>query len=431
MAYAEQLKSGQWRGRYRNAAGKLCTAPNTYPNKRMAIKAAENLETDVRRNVWTDPRAGHILYSTWVEEWWQKYRVGEESSNATARGRLDSILLPTWGNVHLDEIDHPGVQAWVNRIKAGAAARTVKAHYDLLSASLSAAVIAKRIPANPCKGVKLPTPPVGLETYYTLDQFNAIAEQIERRSGRPDRVVSEVLFWTGLRWGEAAGLHVASVDLAAGAIDVVAAMVEVPPRRRIVKAYPKGKRRRTVGIPQPLLPLFAEHLDALAKAKTCGFEHAEGKCRGGLVFRHWQPVEQRSHKPRPDEPGMISRHHYAHFVWHRAREAADEAAQASGGEVPYGRPHDLRHSHASYLAQAGITLTEIQEQLGHESITTTQRYAHLCKTTTRARIMGVLDHTGGLRAVPGVEQNVEQISRQHPSTEVHSGQGGATESPAV
>ena len=40
--------------------------------------------------------------------------------------------------------------------------------------------------------------------------------------------------------------------------------------------------------------------------------------------------------------------------------------------------HDLRHTHASYLAQNGATLLEIAEALGHSQIQVTMRYAHLC-----------------------------------------------------
>jgi integrase len=39
--------------------------------------------------------------------------------------------------------------------------------------------------------------------------------------------------------------------------------------------------------------------------------------------------------------------------------------------------HDLRHSNASFLAQGGATLLEIGSTLGHKSVATTKRYAHL------------------------------------------------------
>lgn len=39
--------------------------------------------------------------------------------------------------------------------------------------------------------------------------------------------------------------------------------------------------------------------------------------------------------------------------------------------------HSLRHTHASWLAQSGVDILYIKEQLGHKKIETTMRYAHL------------------------------------------------------
>ncbi len=39
--------------------------------------------------------------------------------------------------------------------------------------------------------------------------------------------------------------------------------------------------------------------------------------------------------------------------------------------------HDLRHSFASFMVNAGRSLYEVQKILGHTQIKTTQRYAHL------------------------------------------------------
>lgn len=58
--------------------------------------------------------------------------------------------------------------------------------------------------------------------------------------------------------------------------------------------------------------------------------------------------------------------------WNTARNAAGL------GDV---RIHDLRHSFASFLVNAGRSLYEVQKILGHTQIKTTQRYAHLSQDT--------------------------------------------------
>ncbi len=45
--------------------------------------------------------------------------------------------------------------------------------------------------------------------------------------------------------------------------------------------------------------------------------------------------------------------------------------------------HDLRHTFAARLLQAGVDLYKISKLLGHKDITVTQRYAHHCPDSLR------------------------------------------------
>ena len=60
------------------------------------------------------------------------------------------------------------------------------------------------------------------------------------------------------------------------------------------------------------------------------------------------------------------------YAWNTARKRAG---------LEDVRIHDLRHSFASFLVNAGRSLYEVQRLLGHTQIKTTQRYAHLSHDT--------------------------------------------------
>jgi site-specific recombinase XerD len=53
--------------------------------------------------------------------------------------------------------------------------------------------------------------------------------------------------------------------------------------------------------------------------------------------------------------------------------------------------HDLRHSFASAAISAGMTLAQIGELLGHQTPTTTHRYAHLMEEAANAAANATAD----------------------------------------
>jgi len=65
------------------------------------------------------------------------------------------------------------------------------------------------------------------------------------------------------------------------------------------------------------------------------------------------------------------------YSWDKARIQAG---------MPDLRVHDLRHSFASFLVNAGRSIYEVKELLGHADIKTTSRYAHLSQESLKAAV---------------------------------------------
>ena len=52
-------------------------------------------------------------------------------------------------------------------------------------------------------------------------------------------------------------------------------------------------------------------------------------------------------------------------------------------------PHSLRHSYATHLIEAGVSILDVQKILGHGSILTTVRYTHLTTASNEATIVRI------------------------------------------
>ncbi|WP_159794522.1 tyrosine-type recombinase/integrase [Puerhibacterium puerhi] len=354
MAWVRQSSSGKWMAKYRDADGRERTAPGSpFTHKKAAERAAAAAERDARSLGWRDPEAAGRTWGEWCDEWWPTRRRAA-STMATDAGRIEKILRPRWGDVRLVDITRQEVKAWAAELAAYTdadgvertrAAATVKAIVNLLSVSLAAAVDAEILPTNPAMRLALPGTPPGAERYLTREEFDAICEHLDG----PYLAMTLLLVGTGLRWGEAAGLHRARVDARRGVVHVIEAWSD---KGRHMKPYPKGRRKRQVPIPE-WVDLSA--LEQPARGRTCGYRHVEGACVGPLLITMPSGAQVE----------------YAQYAkaFRRALALAD---------VGHARVHDLRHTYASWLLQSGrVSLAEVGKLLGHVSPLTTQRYAHL------------------------------------------------------
>ena len=197
-----------------------------------------------------------------------------------------------------------------------------------------AAVDQELLPTNPAVGIKLPSPPPAVERFLTRAEYSAIREQLPTAR---DQAIADSLVSTGVRWGEATGAHEARLDRRRGVLQVVEAWAEQAGK---MKAHPKGRRIRDVPVPSWLLDTWHD-LSRDSTVKSCGYEHAGVRCRSGLLLA--------------TATGSVL---YS-SNWRRVWDGA-----VTGAGVGHVRPHDLRHTHASWLLQDGVSLAEVGRLLG-------------------------------------------------------------------
>lgn len=354
MAWSEKLPSGRYRGVYRDGAGRRRSA-GVFSHKAKAEREAGALEVEARKHRWRDPEAYKRPWSEWADEWLRGRQV-EASSAQTDASRRRKHLDPRWADVPIGSITRHDVKVWAADMRAaGVGASTVQRAVHLFSASLNAAVDAEVLPANPAARIKLDKGAQAAERFLTHEEYDAIHEQLPSTG---DQLVVDLLTHTGLRWGEMAGLHWSRVDLGRGVIRVVETFDHVSNR---MKPYPKGKRSRDVPIAEELHAVLAERRRALGAGSSCEVTHTAGICRSGLVVTTGggRPLRNSNWSP----------------TWRAAVEHAG---------VGHVRIHDLRHTYASWLLQAGIPLAEVGRLMGHVSTATTAKYAHLAELPSQA-----------------------------------------------
>lgn len=283
----------------------------------------------------------------------------DDRTKADYRNMLARHVYPRIGHLPVTQVDRFAVATVAQALIAqGKAPKTIANVHGLLSSVLADAALDGLISRNPAVGA-LPTLPdvKGEEmVFLTGPEFAHLASELPEGLGRD---LATLLVGTGLRWSEATALQVRDVDL----LGTRQLHVRRAWKRRdnlFVLGEPKTKRsRRSLDLSPELVDLLAGWVAA--------------KDPGEYVFTtdHGHPVRHSNYYNRLWRPAL------ARAARCDAHRDAAAPCGCPGTLTKRPRIHDLRHTHASWLIDAGINLPEIQRRLGHESIqTTVDRYGH-------------------------------------------------------
>lgn len=196
-----------------------------------------------------------------------------------------------------------------------------------------------RLKANPAELISSPRLPRKLPAYLEEGEAATIMEVPQGTTLKAvrDRAILELLYASGLRVSELVGLNEDEIDM----------------RQETVRVLGKGGKERIVPFGSYAARAIQEYL---------GQKHAAGK------------VERETDG---SIPAFLS-------VRKTPRRISARDVQRLVKRVRFGlkanrrvTPHTLRHSFATHLLERGADLRSIQELLGHESLSTTQKYTHV------------------------------------------------------
>src|SRR5215213_4215377 len=274
-----QLPSGRWQARYRDAAGKSHTAPQTFATRPEAARFLAQIETDLARGEWTDPRAGRMSFAEWAARWKETTTNLRPNTQALHGYLLRRFLLPAFADTALADLDLMMVRSWLAGLEREAVSpNTVAKAYRLLARIMDTAVEAGLLVRNPCSVKGAATERAPEMRVATVAQVAALAEAIHPRF----RALVLVAAYAGLRWGELVGLRVKRVDLLHGRITVAEQANEID--GQFTWGPPKTEAgRRTVTLPAVAAAALAEHLATYSQPGPDGLVFTSTE--GGLLRR--------------------------------------------------------------------------------------------------------------------------------------------------
>ena len=242
--------------------------------------------------------------------------------------------------VPLRRISEPTVVAFVHaQSRAGLSARSLARLVSALRSFFRFLVLSGLVKKDVTSELATPSTWLALPKFLTVAEAEALLQAPDERKPRGvrDRAMLEVLYGSGLRVSELAGLKTSEINLGDG----------------FLVCRGKGGKERIVPLGRSSCRAVARYLGEVRPVVD-----AEGREELFLTRRGRPFTRQGIWK-------LLQRH----------AAAAGLAARIS--------PHVLRHSFATHLLERGADLRSVQLMLGHSQITTTQIYTHVSRDRLR------------------------------------------------
>ena len=345
-------KDGLYAFRYYDASGRQVTAPVAFKTKADGWAWNNDRLAKVSRGEWSGARESSELLRVFAER-----EMATRNYTHLTRDRRSwlwaKFVDPAFGDWPLTKITLTDVEQWRSGLLTnGTGAPTVRLAYNLLKSLMAAAEDKELIRRNPCRIKGASTPHTPKRRHVSYADCMAVIAHLPPHL----RPLATVAWWSAARKGEVLGLQWRDVDLDTGELHICRQIVQVG--AELYETVPKWHSDRFVTIDGPGLDVLREHHEntrALAKASN--------------------RVVPATDRVFTNSRGLALTPHALDLAWRVARsDKQDAQGRFLKANLPHVAFHDLRRSSATAMLASGMSIYDLMVILGHQNITTTQRY---------------------------------------------------------
>ena len=253
------------------------------------------------------------------------------------------LINPENGNIDFANLDETPIRAFISKLYNKNKKVSISRKIASIRTFFEFLIRTGDMKSNYAKLVPTPKGEKRLPTFLTVDEVIKLVEApgSDNAYESRDRAILELLYSCGLRVSELVGINLQDLDL----------------KSMSVKVLGKGNKERLVPLGSKASSAITTYLEQrldLKPKEDCLFANSRG---GRLTTRSIDRIIKK----------------YAVIA----------------GIPKNVSPHVLRHTFATHLLGGGADLRAIQEMLGHQSLSTTQRYTH----TSVEKLMEIYDKT--------------------------------------
>jgi len=317
-----------------------CTqGAKTFDTRGLARDFKHELLAQVAADSWTDPRRGRILFDEWADHWLQLWASSPRRSPKgmeTTESHLRCHLRPYLGRRQLRQITPSIVLRWRNELEGQLSHSGMMACRSILLRILEAARRERLIPTNPVRDVEAPRPRINPDRIFghecrrtfTPEEFGRFLAAC--RPFYRDHFLAQI--GTGLRSGELLGLRRRHVTRSCGASR--SSRSAMRPAGSAAASRPSPRARPASA--------WCRCASRSGRPSTASSRPAAGPTIWCFLARVPATASREGSDPAVDPqpaPGLPGR---------------GRGRRRGPGHLDLHGPHDLRHTFATWLEDAGI-----------------------------------------------------------------------------